>query len=81
MPVFDEISISMEDIEGRPAINLRIQDILISPAVKIEPQPIHPKWVSRIGRYESIELKPCHSILSLKLTWIKTVDSLPLFKK
>jgi hypothetical protein len=55
MPVFDEISISMEDIEGRPSINLRIQDILISPAVKIEPQPIHPTWVSRIGRYESIE--------------------------
>lgn len=55
MPVFDEISISLEDLGNEPAINLRIQDILISPAVKIEPKPIDPAWISRIGSYESVE--------------------------
>ena len=55
MPVFDEISISLEDINDAPAINLRIQDILISPAVKIEPTPIDPNWIARIGNYEPVE--------------------------
>lgn len=54
MPVFDEISVSMEEVNGNSAINLRIQDVLISPAVKIEPQPINPEWLSRIGKYESL---------------------------
>lgn len=55
MPVFDEISISLEALDGRPAVNLRVQDILLSPAVKIEPKPIDPAWVSRIGKYASSE--------------------------
>ncbi len=55
MPVFDEISISLEDMGSDPSINLRIQDILISPAVKIVPGPIDPAWISRIGSYKSVE--------------------------
>jgi len=55
MPVFEEISISLEELGNKPAINLRIQDILISPAVKIEPGSIDPAWISRIGNYESVE--------------------------
>ncbi len=55
MPVFEEISISLEDINNEPAINLRIQDILISPAMKIEPVPIDSAWISRIGSYESVK--------------------------
>lgn len=53
MPVFDELSISLEPIAGSPAINLRIQDILISPALKIAPGPIDPAWLSRTGSYVS----------------------------
>ena len=55
LPVFDEISISLEAVNNSPAINLRIQDILISPAVKIEPSPIDPAWISRIGSYEAVK--------------------------
>lgn len=81
MPVFDEISISMEDIEGRPSINLRIQDILISPAVKIEPQPIHPTWVSRIGRYESIESEVMPQYTNFKIDMDEESGFLCLYLK
>ena len=55
MPVFDEIAISLEKLGDTPAINLRVQNILLSPAVKIEPTPIDPAWIARIGTYESAE--------------------------
>ncbi|MCK4516628.1 MAG: beta-lactamase family protein, partial [Spirochaetaceae bacterium] len=53
MSIFDELSVSLEDSEGSPAINLRLQGILIGPAVKIEPAPIDPSWLERCGRYEA----------------------------
>ena len=53
MPVFDELSVTLEDSGGSPAINLRLQGVLISPAVKIEPVPIDPAWLERCGTYEA----------------------------
>ncbi|NQT60638.1 MAG: beta-lactamase family protein [Bacteroidetes bacterium] len=81
MPVFDEISISMEDIDGDPAINLRIQDILISPAVKIEPQPIDPSWLSRIGRYESLQSEVMPQYTDFKIDKDKNSGFLCLYLK
>ncbi len=55
LPVFDELSISLEDINGVPAINLRLQGILVSPSVRIEPLAIDPVWLARSGRYEATQ--------------------------
>ena len=55
MPVFDELSVSLEDIEDAQAINLRLQGILISPVLKIEPGAIDPSWLARCGRYEAVQ--------------------------
>jgi len=81
MPVFDEISISMESIGVSPAINLRIQSILISPAVKIEPQPIHPEWLSRIGNYESLQSEVMPQYTDFKIDKDKESGFLCLYLK
>lgn len=81
MPVFEEISISMENIGEDPAINLRIQGILISPAVKIDPQPITPEWLSRIGRYESVRSEVMPQYTDFKLEIDKNSGFLCLYVK
>lgn len=55
LPVFEELSITLEEFGGDPALNLRIQDVLISPAIKIEPPPIDGRWKDRRGSYRSAE--------------------------
>jgi hypothetical protein len=55
LPVFEELSITLEEFGGTPALNLRIQDVLISPAIKIEPVPIDGRWMDRRGSYRSAE--------------------------
>jgi CubicO group peptidase (beta-lactamase class C family) len=69
MPVFDELSVSLEDIEGSPAINLRLQGILISPAIKIEPVHIDPTWLERCGEYEAAgsEIMPAYTDFKIEV--------------
>lgn len=69
LPVFDEISISLEDINSAPAINLRLQGILIAPSVRIEPVKIDPVWLTRTGRYEPIqsEVMPVYTDFKIKM--------------
>ena len=81
MPVFDEISISMEKIDGNPAINLRIQNILISPALRIEPQQINPAWLSRIGSYESVDPEVMLQYTDFKIDKDKNSGFLCLYLK
>ncbi|MBC8452594.1 MAG: hypothetical protein H8D65_01915 [Spirochaetes bacterium] len=81
MPVFDEISISMEKIDGNPAINLRIQNILISPALRIEPQQINPAWLSRIGSYESLDPEVMPQYTDFKIDKDKNSGFLCLYLK
>ena len=81
MPVFDEISISMEKIDGNPAINLRIQNILISPALRIEPQQINPAWLSRIGSYESVDPEVMPQYTDFKIDKDKNSGFLCLYLK
>ena len=81
MPVFDEISISMEKIDGNPAINLRIQNILISPALRIEPQQINPAWLSRIGPYESLDPEVMPQYTDFKIDKDKNSGFLCLYLK
>ena len=81
MPVFDEISISMEKMSGEPSINLRIQDILMSPSVKIEPQPIDSSWISRIGRYESLQSEVMPQYTDFKIDKDKNSGFLCLYIK
>jgi len=52
--IFDELSVSLEDSDGSPAINLRLQGILMGPALRIEPVPVDPSWLERCGRYEAV---------------------------
>jgi len=63
LPIFDEISITTESIDGTPAINLRLQGILLSPCIKIEPGLINPVWLERVGEYVSVhsEIMPQYS--------------------
>ncbi|RKX87745.1 MAG: hypothetical protein DRP58_02140 [Spirochaetes bacterium] len=69
LPVFDEISISLEDINGVPAINLRLQDILIAPSMQIEPLDIDSAWLARSGRYENThpEVVPVYTDFKIEL--------------
>ncbi|MCK5674819.1 MAG: beta-lactamase family protein, partial [Spirochaetales bacterium] len=69
LPVFDEISISLEDINGVPAMNLRLQDILIAPSMRIEPLEIDPAWLVRSGRYENTqsEVMPVYTDFKIEL--------------
>ena len=81
MPVFDELSVSLEDIEGSPAINLRIQGILISPALKIEPVPIDPTWLERCGRYDAAESEVMPQYTDFKIEIDRRSGFLCLFTK
>lgn len=81
MPVFDEISVSMEKMSGEPSINLRIQDILMSPSVKIEPQPIDSSWISRIGKYESLQSEVMPQYTEFKIDKDKNSGFLCLYLK
>lgn len=69
LPVFDELSVSLEDMNGDSSINLRIQDILIAPSVRIEPVEIDPAWLARSGRYENTqsEVKPVYTDFKIEL--------------
>ena len=69
LPVFEDLSISLENINNTPAINLRVQDILISPSLRIEPPPINPAWFERSGQYESIktESNPLYTDFKIEL--------------
>ena len=81
MPVFDELSVSLEDSDGSPAINLRIQGILISPALKIEPVPIDPTWLERCGRYEAVGSEVMPQYTDFKIEVDKKSGFLCLFTK
>jgi len=81
MPVFDEVSISLEDSKGSPAVNLRVQGILLSPAVKIEPLPIHPAWLARCGRYEAAGSEVMPQYTDFKIDMDKKSGFLCLFTK
>ena len=63
LPIFDEISITTEQINGNQAINLRLQGILVSPCIRIEPVPVNPAWLDRTGEYVSVhsEIMPQYS--------------------
>ncbi len=81
LPVFDEISISMENLGESAAINLRLQDILLSPSVKIEAQPIDPAWLSRIGRYESVQAEIMPQYTDFRIDMDKNSEFLCLYVK
>ena len=81
MPVFDELSVSLEDSEGSPAINLRLQGVLISPALKIEPVPIDPSWIERCGKYEAIGTEVMPQYTDFKIEVDKKSGFLCLYTK
>jgi len=69
LSLFDEVSVSLENINGDQAINLRIQGILIAPAVRIEPVEIDPVWLARSGKYGNTqsEVMPVYSDFKIEL--------------
>ncbi len=81
MSIFDELSVSLEDSNGHPAINLRLQGILISPVLKIDPQPIDPSWLARSGRYEAIGTEVMPQYTDFKIQMDKESGFLCLFTK
>ncbi len=81
LSVFDELAISLEDINGVPAINLRIQGILISPSVRIEPVEIDPVWLARTGRYEAVQTEVMPLYTDFKIDLDKRSGFLCLFLK
>ena len=81
MPVFDELSVSLEDSGSTPAINLRLQGVLISPALKIQPTPIDPSWTERCGRYEALGTEVMPHYTDFKIEVDKKSGFLCLFTK
>ncbi|MBI9104629.1 MAG: beta-lactamase family protein [Spirochaetales bacterium] len=67
LSVFDEISISTERVADSQSINLRIQGILLSPCIKIEPVPIDQAWIDRSGKYISIHPEPMAQYTGFKI--------------
>jgi hypothetical protein len=81
LPVFEELSISLEPIGDVPSLNLRIQGILISPAVKIQPAPIDPRWMARCGSYESTQIEVMPHYTDFKIDLDKRSGFLCLYTK
>jgi CubicO group peptidase (beta-lactamase class C family) len=81
LPVFDELSVSLEDIKGAQAINLRIQGILIAPSVRIEPLEIDPVWLARSGKYENTQAEIMPQYTDFKIELDKKSGFLCIFLK
>ncbi len=81
LPVFDEISVSLEKIDGNPAINLRIQNILMAPSIKIEAVAIDPVWIARTGSYEAVQSEVAPHYTAFKIDLDRKSGFLCLFIK
>ena len=81
LPVFEEISISREPMNGVPSINLRIKGILMSPSVMIEPTPIDPAWLGRTGTYAALQRESMPQYTEFKLAEDEDSGFLCLFVK
>ena len=81
LPVFDELSVSLEEIGGVPAINLRIQGILIAPSMRIEPLEIDSEWLARSGKYENTQSEVMPVYTDFKIELDKKSGFLCLFLK
>lgn len=81
LPVFNELSISLEDVNDTAAINLRLQGILISPSLRIKPLKIDPVWLARSGKYESIQSEVMPHYTDFKIGLDKKSGFLCIFLK
>ena len=81
LPIFEEMSISTEAVNHSESINLRLQGVLISPCVKIEPVPIDKTWMDRCGSYTPLQQEIMPNYTGFKIEYDKKSDFLCLSLK
>jgi hypothetical protein len=79
LPIFDEISISTEKVNDTQSINLRLQGILLSPSVKIEPSAVDEAWIARAGKYAAVETEIMPQYTGFKIDLDKNSGFLCLY--
>ncbi len=79
LPVFEEISISTEEINNTQSINLRLQGILLSPCTRIEPVFVDQTWMERCGKYTPVQSEIMPQYTGFKLEFDKKSGFLCLF--
>lgn len=81
LPIFEEMSISTEEVNDTQSINLRLQGIFISPCIRIEPPVIDQAWINRCGKYTSINPEVMPQYTGFKIELDKKSGFLCLFLK